>query len=258
MSNNPFDLTGRTAIVTGGNQGLGRAFAFGLAAAGAHVAIAGRSAERNEKVVAEAAAEGFTFEAITADITEHADIERMTVEAIEKLGKIDILVNNAGRGILGTVVTTSEDDWDDIIAVNLKSVYLCSKFVVPVMKSNGGGVIVNLASTISVVGIPDRAAYVASKGGVASLTRAMALDHAGDNIRINSVAPGVIWSSYYDQMLKQVPDPEDFKKGLRDRAPMGRVGEPAEIAGMIAWLASDESSFATGAMFTVDGGYTAR
>ena len=178
--------------------------------------------------------------------------------AVQAFGRIDILVNNAGRGILGTVVTTAEDDWDDIIAVNLKGVFLCSKHAIPVMKKNGGGTIVNVASTISVVGIPDRAAYVASKGGVAALTRAMALDHVADNIRVNSVAPGVIWSNYYDRMMQQVPDPAAFKKGLQDRAPMGRIGEPNDIATAILWLASDESSFATGSMMTIDGGYTAR
>ncbi len=245
----------KVAIVTGAGAGIGAATALRLASEGCRIVAADFDFEAATRTVADL---GDKALAVRTDVRRASDVKSMCEAATASFGKIDILVNNAGRGILGTVVTTSEDDWDDIIAVNLKSVYLCSKFVVPVMKSNGGGVIVNLASTISVVGIPDRAAYVASKGGVASLTRAMALDHAGDNIRINSVAPGVIWSSYYDQMLKQVPDPEAFKKGLRDRAPMGRVGEPAEIAGMIAWLASDESSFATGAMFTVDGGYTAR
>jgi NAD(P)-dependent dehydrogenase (short-subunit alcohol dehydrogenase family) len=137
-------------------------------------------------------------------------------------------------------------------------VFLCSKHAIPAMKAGGGGTIVNVASTISVVGIPDRAAYVASKGGVAALTRAMALDHVADRIRVNSVAPGVIWSNYYDRMMTQVPDPAAFKKGLQDRAPMGRIGEPAEIATAILWLACDESSFATGSMMTIDGGYTAR
>jgi NAD(P)-dependent dehydrogenase (short-subunit alcohol dehydrogenase family) len=177
---------------------------------------------------------------------------------VKAFGRIDILVNNAGRGILGTVVTTAEEDWDDIMAVNLKGVFLCSKHAVPVMKASGGGAIVNVASTVSVVGIPDRAAYVASKGGVAALTRAMALDHVADNIRVNSVGPGVIWSNYYDKMMQEVPDPAAFKKGLEDRAPMGRVGEPKDVAAAILYLASDESGFVTGSMMTMDGGYTAR
>ena len=181
--------------------------------------------------------------ALSADVRKSADAKAMIDGAVKAFGRIDILVNNAGRGILGTVVTTAEDDWDDIMAVNLKGVFLCSKHAIPVMKANGGGAIVNVASTISVVGIPDRAAYVASKGGVAALTRAMALDHVADNIRVNSVAPGVIWSNYYDKMMQQVPDPAAFKKGLQDRAPMGRIGEPKDIATAILFLASDESSF---------------
>jgi NAD(P)-dependent dehydrogenase (short-subunit alcohol dehydrogenase family) len=144
------------------------------------------------------------------------------------------------------------------MAVNLKGVFLCSKHAIPVMKQSGGGAIVNVASTVSVVGIPDRAAYVASKGGVAALTRAMALDHVADKIRVNSVGPGVIWSNYYDKMMQQVPDPAAFKKGLEDRAPMGRVGEPKDVAAAILYLASDESGFVTGSMMTMDGGYTAR
>jgi NAD(P)-dependent dehydrogenase (short-subunit alcohol dehydrogenase family) len=143
------------------------------------------------------------------------------------------------------------------MAVNLKSIYLCSKHVIPVMRANGGGSIVNTASNVATIGIMDRAAYVASKGGVAALTRAMALDHVKDNIRVNAVAPGVIWSSYYDKMLTTVPDPVAFKQRLAARAPMARMGEPEEIASAILWLASDEASFATGTVFTIDGGMTA-
>ena len=245
----------KVAIVTGAGAGIGAATAIRLASEGCRVLVADLDADAAKRTAAEI---GDMAHAVRTDVRKSADVKAMADAAVAAFGKIDILINNAGRGILGTVVTTSEEDWDDIIAVNLKSVFLCSRFVVPIMRAHGGGVIVNLASTISVVGIPDRAAYVASKGGVASLTRAMALDFAADNIRVNSVAPGVIWSSYYDQMMTQVPDPVAFKNGLRDRAPMGRIGEPKDIAGMIAWLASDESSFATGAMFTVDGGYTAR
>jgi NAD(P)-dependent dehydrogenase (short-subunit alcohol dehydrogenase family) len=143
------------------------------------------------------------------------------------------------------------------MAVDLKGVFLCSKYAVPHLRRRGKSAIINMASTISVVGIKDRAAYVAAKGGVAALTRAMALDHAADGIRVNSVAPGVIASSYYDRMFEQVEDPVAFKKGLEARSPINRMGQPVEIATMMLWLASDEASFATGAMFTVDGGFTA-
>jgi NAD(P)-dependent dehydrogenase (short-subunit alcohol dehydrogenase family) len=246
-------LKDKTAIVTGAGAGIGAATAELFAKEGAKVLVA----DYDEKS-AKAVADRIGGVAVRADVRKSDDAKAMVDACVKAFGRVDILVNNAGRGILGTVVTTKEEDWDDIMAVNLKGVFLCSKYAIPVMKGHGGGNIVNVASTISVVGIPDRAAYVASKGGVAALTRAMAIDHTADNIRVNSVAPGVIWSNYYDRMMTQVPDPVAFKKGLQDRAPMGRVGEPIEIATAILWLASDESGFATGSMLTVDGGYTAR
>jgi NAD(P)-dependent dehydrogenase (short-subunit alcohol dehydrogenase family) len=177
--------------------------------------------------------------------------------AVARHGRLDILVNNAGYGIRGNVVTTGEDDWNALMAVNVNGVFLCSKHAIPHMVAQGGGVIVNMASTIALVGIPDRAAYVASKGAVAALTRAMALDHAADNIRVNSVAPGVVWSSYYDKIVATHDDPDGFKARLKARAPTNRWGEPHEIAAAILWLASDEASFATGSTMTIDGGYTA-
>ncbi len=175
--------------------------------------------------------------------------------ATAEFGGLDILVNNAGRGMLGTVETANESDWNDIVAVNLNGVFLCSKYAVPEMRKRGGGAIVNTASNVAMaMAIKDRAAYVAAKGAVSSLTRAMALDFADANIRVNSVAPGVIWSNYYDKMLAQVPDPDAFKAGLRARAPTNRWGTPDEVASAIVWLASDRASFATGTMVTVDGG----
>jgi NAD(P)-dependent dehydrogenase (short-subunit alcohol dehydrogenase family) len=248
-------LANKVAVITGAGAGIGAATAELFAQQGARVAVADYDANAADIVAKRIGAQAVALE---ADVRKSADVKAMVDSAVKAFGRIDILVNNAGRGILGTVVTTTEEDWDDIMAVNLKGVFLCSKHAIPVMKAGGGGTIVNVASTISVVGIPDRAAYVASKGGVAALTRAMALDHVADNIRVNSVAPGVIWSNYYDKMMQQVPDPIAFKKGLQDRAPMGRIGEPKDIASAILFLASDESSFATGSMMTIDGGYTAR
>lgn len=248
-------LKDKVAIVTGAGAGIGAATAELFAREGAKVLIADYDLNSAKTVAGRIGSQAV---AVQTDVRKSADAKAMVEEGVKAFGRIDILVNNAGRGILGTVVTTEENDWDDIMAVNLKGVFLCSKHAIPVMKANGGGNIVNVASTVSVVGIPDRAAYVASKGGVAALTRAMAIDHVADNIRVNSVGPGVIWSSYYDRMMTQVPDPVAFKKGLQDRAPMGRIGQPIEIATAILWLASDESGFATGSMMTIDGGYTAR
>jgi len=248
-------LANKVAIVTGAGAGIGAATAELFAREGAKVVVADYDEASARKIADKI---GKSALAIRADVRQSADAKAISEKCVGAFGRVDILVNNAGRGILGTVVTTSETDWDDIVAVNLRSVFLCSKYAIPLMAKTGGGAIVNVASTVAIAGIPDRAAYVAAKGGVAALTRAMALDHVGDNIRVNAVQPGVIWSTYFDQMLKEVPDPEAFKKGLRDRAPMGRVGQPEEIAAAILYLASDESSFATGTMLTVDGGYTAR
>ncbi|MBZ0146119.1 MAG: SDR family oxidoreductase [Pseudorhodoplanes sp.] len=248
-------LANKVAVITGAGAGIGAATAELFAQQGAKVVVADYDANAAGVVAKRIGAQAV---ALQADVRKSADAKAMVDGTVKAFGRIDILVNNAGRGILGTVVTTAEDDWDDVIAVNLKGVFLCSKHAIPVMKGNGGGTIVNVASTVSVAGIPDRAAYVASKGGVAALTRAMALDHVADSIRVNAVAPGVIWSNYYDRMMQQVPDPAAFKQGLKDRAPIGRIGEPKDIANAILFLASDESSFATGSMMLIDGGYTAR
>jgi NAD(P)-dependent dehydrogenase (short-subunit alcohol dehydrogenase family) len=244
----------KIVLVTGAAAGIGLATARLFAAEGAKVVLTDRDAPGVE---AAAAAIGPDAVAVSGDVSRAADAQRMVQTALDRFGRLDVLVNNAGFGRLGTVETTEESDWDSVIDVNLKSVFLCSKYAIPALRRAGGGAIINLASTISVVGIPNRAAYVAAKGGVAALTRAMAIDHAAEGIRVNSIAPGVINSSYYDKMKQEVADPEAFVRGLNARSPLNRMGTPEEIAGAIVWLASAEASFATGSMLTIDGGYTA-
>ncbi len=247
-------LKDKVAIITGAGAGIGEAAAQIFVREGARVLLA----DRNGPGVARVAERlGPQAAAIEVDVSRSADVARMVAEAQERFGRLDVLVNNAGYGIPGTVVTTEEDAWDALMAVNLKGVFLCCKHAIPVLAAQGGGTIVNTASNVATVGIFDRAAYVASKGGVAALTKAMALDHAAERIRVNCVAPGVTWSTYFDKMVAEHPDPEEFKARLKARAPVNRWAEPIEIANAILWLASDEASFATGAMFTVDGGMSA-
>ncbi|MCT4371619.1 SDR family oxidoreductase [Yangia mangrovi] len=246
------NLANKVAIITGAGAGIGAATAKLFAAEGAQVVVADYDATNAKDVADEI---GNSAIAIEVDVRDSASVKAMIDETISAFGGIDILVNNAGRGSLGTVETCDEDQWNDIMAVNVNGVYLCSKHAVPEMRKRGGGVIVNTASNIAMaMAIKDRAAYVAAKGATASLTRAMALDFAADNIRVNSVAPGVIWSNYYNKMLGEVADPDAFKAGLRARAPSNAWGQPEDIANAIIYLASDRSSFAVGTMLTVDGG----
>jgi NAD(P)-dependent dehydrogenase (short-subunit alcohol dehydrogenase family) len=247
-------LANKIALVTGAASGIGRATARMFVREGARVIIADLHGDGAAEVAGEL---GTSAIAISGDVSKPEDAEAMINAAVTRFGRLDVLVNNAGFGRLGTVETTDIADWNAVINVNLNGVFLCSRFAVPVLRAAGGGSIINLASTISVVGIPDRAAYVAAKGAVAALTRAMAIDHAKDGIRVNSIAPGVINSAYYDKMLKEVADPEAFVRGLNARAPVNRMGSADEIASAILFLASDESSFATGSMITIDVGYTA-
>ena len=246
-------VEGKIAVITGAASGIGKATAELFVREGARVVVADRDGDGAAKV---ASALGDAAWSYAVDVSDSAQVKRMMDGTVARFGRLDLLVNNAGYGIRGNVVTTTEEDWDALMAVNLKGVFLCSKHALPLMAANGGGVIVNTASTTASVGIPDRAAYVASKGGVAALTRAMALDHAADGVRVNCVAPGVTWSSYYEEMVATHADPDDFLAKLKARAPMNRWAEPSEIATAILWLASDEASFATGSTVTIDGGYT--
>ncbi|BBZ60443.1 SDR family NAD(P)-dependent oxidoreductase [Mycolicibacterium monacense] len=250
---NPFDLTGRTALVTGGNQGLGRAFAFGLAQAGATVAISGRSAERNAKVVEEAAAEGFALHPITADITRQDDVDRMTAEAISALGHLDILVNNAGTCYHAESWDVTEEQWDSVFDLNVKALWACSLAAGAHMRERGSGSIVNIGSMSGlIVNRPQmQPAYNASKAAVHHLTKSLAAEWGPLGIRVNALAPG-----YCKTEMAPVDKPE-FKQHWIDDTPMLRYAMPEEIAPSVVFLASDAASFITGSVLVADGGYTA-
>jgi len=248
-------LKDRIAVVTGAGSGIGHATARLFAEEGAIVIVADRHGTKAERVAAEI---GRRASAATVDVAKAAEVEALMEGTAARHGRLDILINNAGYGITGSVVETSEEDWDALMAVNVKGVFLGCKYAIPIMRRQGGGAIVNTASTTARVGIPNRAAYVTSKGAVAAMTRAMALDHVGDNIRINCVGPGTIESPYFTEMLAKAADPAALRASLADRQPMGRMGTPAEIARAMLFLASDDASFCTGSTLFADGGWTAR
>jgi meso-butanediol dehydrogenase / (S,S)-butanediol dehydrogenase / diacetyl reductase len=249
-------LKDRVCIITGGGSGIGRATALLFAQEGARLVVADK---RNaQAVAAECATKGAQAMAVEADVAVAADVRRMIEAAVERFRRLDVLVNNAGYGIAGSVVETDEEAWDALMAVNVRGVFLCTKYAIPMMKRSGGGTIVNTASVVAAVGIGNRAAYCASKGAVAALTRAIAIDHVGEGIRCNAIAPGTINTPYFDHILETSADPAATRKALASRQLLGRLGTAEEIAAGILFLASDESRFATGTILTLDGGMTAQ
>ncbi|MDO8476185.1 MAG: SDR family oxidoreductase [Candidatus Rokubacteria bacterium] len=251
-------LAGKVCVITGAGSGIGRAAARLFATEGGKVVVVDiglSAAGETVNLISEAGGEATAAE---ADVSDAGSVRGMLTVAVDTYGRVDVLVNNAGYGFAGTVEATEESDWDRLMAVDLKSVYLGCKYVIPMMRRQGGGVIINTASVVALVGIENRAAYCAAKGGVAALTRAMALDHVRDGIRINCVAPGTVDTPYFAGIFASSVDPASLRGQLEARHPMGRLARPEEIAYSMLYLASDESSFCTGSMLVVDGGMSAR
>lgn len=241
-------------IVTGAASGIGRATARLLHERGARVVIADVNIDAARELAAEL---GERSVALHVDVANSTSVRTLIDAVVDTFGGIDVLVNNAGFGFRGTVATIAEEEWDRLFSVNVRGVFLMSKYALPHLTASGGGRIVNTSSYTSMVGIADRAAYVASKGAITALTRAMALDHIADGVRVNAVAPGTVNSPYFAKMIEAAEDPQALVDELNERAPIGRMGEPEEIAEGIAWLASRRSSFTTGSLLTVDGGTSA-
>jgi NAD(P)-dependent dehydrogenase (short-subunit alcohol dehydrogenase family) len=246
---------GKVVIVTGAGSGIGGATAHAFGREGALVAVNDVSAAKAETVAAEIRAAGGQAAAFAGDVSRDADCRQVVRKTEQMLGPLDILVNNAGIGASGTVLTTDEATWDRLVAVNLKGTYLMSRAALEVMVPRRRGVIVNAGSIAGVRAVPDRAAYVTTKFGIVGLTKAMALDHVKDGIRVNAVCPGTTQTPWIDERLREAPDPKAALATLVARQPMGRLGTVEEMAAAYLFLASDESTFTTGATLLVDGGF---
>ena len=250
-----FKLNGKTALVTGGARGLGKTMATALAEAGADIALTGRSLDSCQAAAREIGeATGRTVRAFAADVTVAADVERLHAEVTRACGAVDILINNAGTNIRGTLDQLSEADWDSVIDTNLKGPFLCTKAFAPGMLKKGWGRLVNLASILSVIGLPGRTPYASSKAGVLGLTRVWGLEWAGKGVTCNAICPGPFATDMNRQLLN---DPQAYQQFVAN-IPMGRWGELEELTGAVVFLASEASSFMTGTSLFIDGGWTAR
>ena len=246
-------LVNKIAIITGAARGIGAKSAELFAVEGAAVAIWDVNVERGEKVAQQVQDAGGTAIFCKCDVTETAQIENATQQVTSKLGAPNVLFNNAGIAVVGELEDISEADWDRQYAVNVKSIYLVSRAIIPLMREAGGGAIINMASESAYVGFPMHPAYTSSKAAVVHLTRSMAVRYAEDNIRVNSLCPGTINTELYREFITQQEDPEAVNREIEAMHPLG-IGEPEDIAWAAVYLASDESRYMTGAPMLVEGG----
>ncbi|WP_176668017.1 SDR family NAD(P)-dependent oxidoreductase [Variovorax sp. SG517] len=248
-----FDLTGKVALVTGGNGGIGLGMAQGLARAGARVIVAARNAQKSAAAVEALKALGSDSFALEADVSDEASVQKLFDEAAARTGRLDILVNNAGTNIRKPVDQLPLDDWHKVMNTNLTSAFLCSRAAHPHLKAAGGGKIINIGSMMSIFGAAYAPAYAASKAGIVQLTKSTALSWAPDNIQVNAILPGWFETELTDGARSQVPG---LYERVNVRAAAGRWGQPADIAGTAVFLASAASDYVTGTAIPVDGGFS--
>ena len=253
IARNPFDLTGKVAVVTGGNGGLGLGIAIGLAEAGANIVIAARSVEKTAQALEDIRSLGVEAHGITVDVTQEPAIQRMITNTMDHMGSLDILVNNSGIAVRGLPENLTGIQWDSVLDVNLRSAFLASREAYNQMRGAGGGKIINVGSMYSIFGSDWGAPYAASKGGLVQLTKSLAVAWAKDNIQVNAILPG--W--FMTDLTRGIPEADPSRyDNINRRIPTGRWGEPSELAGAAVFLSSSASDYVTGSTLAVDGGYS--
>jgi len=252
------EFQGKVVVVTGASKGIGKAAALAFAHEGARVAVADMDRPAGESVVQEIEALGREALFVQVDVSREDQVQAMVQNVLDRWGRLDVLVNNAGIYLQGDVTEASLEQWNRIMNVNLTGVFLCTKYAAQAMISGGGGVIVNVSSEAGLVGIPGQVAYNVSKAGVIGLTKSCAVDLARRGVRVNCVCPGTTDTPLVREAIQRAPDPAAARRHLEEVRPLNRLGTPEEIATAILLLASDRMAYATGAVLSVDGGYTAQ
>ena len=245
-------LKGKTAIVTGAGSGIGRACALALAREGANVALVGRRKKLLEEVAAEI---GNSAVVLAADVSKRGEAARIVEQTVSDFGSLNVLLNNAGVLHVGSAEQITEEQWDETFDINVRAVWLLSRAVLPAMRKAGGGSIINMASVLGINGARNRAAYAPSKGAVVLLTKCMAIDYGQEQIRVNAICPSFVETDLTAAVISKAADPNSVRAERIAVHPLGRLGQPEDIAGLAVYLASEESSWVTGSIFPVDGGY---